>query len=233
MARLHVLPEPLRMTDQPDQKPSDLSFDRAIPVTPVSLGGSGGGTEMTCASCRRAITGTYHTVNGEPICENCRVILGNATSSPTAPALLVKAIIYGFGATLAGAFIYWAVIRFANLEIGLVAILSGWMIGKALRAGAGGRGGLALQVIGAALVYLSVAMAYFPFVYSAGSGSGEPLSLLVIVALLSPVRSVFSSGSGGIISALIIGFGMMQAWQQAKPHAVVFEGPFRVGGAAA
>ena len=105
------------------------------------------------------------------------------------------------------------------------------MIGKALRSGAGGRGGLALQVIGALLVYLSVAMAYFPFIYA--GASGEPLTLIAVVALLSPVRSVFTSGAGGIISALIIGFGMMQAWQQAKRHAVVFEGPFRVGGAAA
>ncbi len=219
------------MTDQPDPRSSELSFDRAIPATPVSLGGSVGG--VTCASCKRAIVETYHTANGEPICENCRVILGAATSSATSPALLAKAVVFGLGATLAGAFIYWAVIRFANLEIGLVAILSGWMIGKALRTGAGGRGGLALQVIGALLVYVSVAMAYFPFIYSAGAASGEPLSLLAIVAVLAPVRAVFDSGSGGIISALIIGFGMMQAWQQAKPHAVVFEGPFRVGSATA
>lgn len=225
-------PEPLRMTEQPAKPPSDLSFDRVIPVTPVRLGGTAnGGAGVTCVSCARAITETYHTANGEPICENCRVILGNAVSSATSPAQLARAVVFGLGATFAGAFIYWAVIRFAKLEIGLVAILSGWMIGKALRRGAGGRGGLALQVIGAALVYLSVAMAYFPFIYSAGAG--EPLSLLAVVALLSPVRSVFSSGSGGIISALIIGFGMMQAWQQAKPHPMVFEGPFRVGGATA
>ncbi len=220
------------MTDQPGNSPSELSFDRAIPVTPVSLGGSAtGGAGLTCVSCKRAISETYHTANGEPICENCRVILGAAVSSAMSPALLGRAVVYGLGATLAGAFIYWAVIRFANLEIGLVAILSGWMIGKALRAGAGGRGGLTLQVLGAALVYLSVAMAYFPFIYA--GGAGESLTLLAVVALLSPVRAVFSSGTGGIISALIIGFGMMQAWQQAKPHAVVFEGPFRVGGAAA
>lgn len=218
------------MPDQPDTNPNDLSFDRAIPVTPVSVGGSAG---VICANCNRALTDTYHTANGEPVCDACRALLGRAARDVTEPAVLLRAIAYGLGATLAGALIYWAVIRFANLEIGLVAILSGWMIGKALRNGAGGRGGVVLQSTGAALVYISVAMAYFPFIYEAGSRAGDPLGAIVAASLLQPVRSVFDSGASGLISALIIGFGMMQAWQQAKQHPVIFEGPFQVGGAAA
>jgi len=62
------------MTDRPETDDA-LSFDRAIPVTPVSVGGSGG---VTCASCRRPITDSYHTANGEPVCDACRAVLALA-----------------------------------------------------------------------------------------------------------------------------------------------------------
>ena len=216
------------MTDRPETDDA-LSFDRAIPVTPVSVGGSAG---VTCASCRRPITESYHTANGEPVCDACRAVLALAAGGATAPATIAKALVFGLVATLAGALVYWAVIRFANLEIGLVSILSGWMIGKALRVGADGRGGRVLQVIGALLVYVSVAMAYFPFLYESGVRAGLPLAGIIVAALLQPISAIFDGATGGFLSALIIGFGMMQAWQQARQPSVVFEGPFRVGSAA-
>jgi hypothetical protein len=212
------------MTDPTSGAAGDLSFDRAIPAAAVSVGGSGG---VTCANCQRSLIDVYHTANGEPICANCRHILEGATRGVTQPAVLVRALAFGLVATLAGAFLYWAVIRFANLEIGLIAIASGWMIGKALRAGANGRGGRALQFIGAGLVYLSVALAYFPFVMQ-GAPPGSSFTLAAFVALMVPLRQVFGSGVSGIISALIIGFGMIQAWQMAATPKVAFQGPFRV-----
>ena len=58
--------------------------------------------------------------------------------------------------------IYFAVIALAHLEIGIVAILIGYMVGYAIRKGARGRGGLRFQVMAVALTYLSVAIAYTP-----------------------------------------------------------------------
>ena len=216
------------MTDRPETDDA-LSFDRAIPMTPVSVGGSGG---VTCASCRRPITDSYHTANGEPVCDACRAVLALAAGGVTAPATIAKALVFGLVATLAGALIYWALIRFFGIEWALVSILSGWMIGKALRTGAEGRGGRLLQVIGALLVYVSVAMAYFPFLYEGGIRAGLPLARISVAALSQPISAIFDGATGGFLSALIIGFGMMQAWQQAKQPHVVFEGPFRVGSAA-
>lgn len=212
------------MTDPTNGASGDLSFDRAIPAEPVSVGGSGG---VSCANCRRTLTDVYHTANGEPICANCRHILEGATRGVTEPAALAKALVFGAVATLAGALLYWAVIRFFNLEIGLVAIASGWMIGKALREGASGRGGPVLQFVGAGLVYLSVALAYLPFVMEAAP-PGSSLVAGLYVALRVPLQQIFDSGAGGLISALIIGFGMMQAWQMAATPKVAFQGPFRV-----
>lgn len=217
------------MTDRPETG-GELSFDRAIPVTPVSLGGS---SSVTCANCKRALTDSYHTANGEPVCEDCRTLLGRAAGGVTDPAVIARALLFGLVAMLAGALIYWALIRFMNLEWALVSILSGWMIGKALRSGAGGRGGRVLQVMGALLVYVSVALAYFPFLYERGVRVGLSVSDILAAALVQPVSSIFDGVAGGFLSALIIGFGMMQAWQMAKQPVIVFEGPFRVGSSAA
>lgn len=262
------------MTDPSSTGPGDLSFDRAIPATPAA-GEAGSG--VPCGNCGRVLTETYHTVNGEAICASCRGKLEMATRGVTEPTLIARALLFGFGAAIVGAIIYWAVMRFANLEIGLVAILTGWMVGKAVRAGAQGRGGRALQVAGALLVYLSVAMAYFPFVIEgamesakeeaaalpadttgavtadlaqdtikpAGAASQETrvteesvggagaFIALGVFALLLPLRVILADLPGGLISALIIGFGMLQAWQMSGRPKVTFEGPFRVGGAPA
>jgi hypothetical protein len=248
----------------------DLDFDRAIPAA-GGTGGTDGPREgaVQCANCQRPITTQYFTASGAPLCGSCRVKLEQAVAPVKHPALIAKAAVFGLGATVVGAAIYYAVMRFFNLEIGLVAILSGWMIGKSVRAGAAGRGGVILQIGAAALTYISVAMAYFPFavqqaiggdgaavtatagadtaqtrdasvappevdVTPAEAGAGEisgvvAFALIAGFALALPVLVIVGSMPSGLISAAIIGFGMVQAWQLTAAPKLVFEGPFRVG----
>lgn len=222
------------MTEQTGSSPDDLSFDRAIPVSGAT--GATAATDATgaaavqCSVCLRTITASYHTVNGAPACESCRTILSAIGAPIREPLPIAKALVLGFGAALVGAVIYWAVIRFFRLEIGIVAVLNGWMVGKALRVGSGGRGGRVLQVAAAMLTYLSVGMAYVPLALQAGATIG--LSTLLSAALL-PVYVILGSLPGGLISALIIGFGMVQAWQLTAAPVLDIEGPFRVGNAPA
>ena len=75
---------------------------------------------------------------------------------------LITAGIFGLGAGVIGAIIYYAVMAIAHLEIGIVAILIGYMVGYAVRKGARGRGGRRFQVLAVALTYASVALAYTP-----------------------------------------------------------------------
>lgn len=214
------------MNDTPHA--GDLSFDRAIPV--AAAGDAGG---VTCASCRRTIPDAYHTANGEPVCGACRTGLEAAARGVRESGLLARATALGVGAMVAGAFVYWAVMRFAQLEIGLVAILNGWMVGKAMRKGADGRGGRALQVVAALLVYGSVALAYLPFALQRSladyAGLGGAIALAAFTVAL-PVFAIIGSLPGGLLSALIIGFGMLQAWQLTGTPRIAFQGPFRVGG---
>ncbi len=216
------------MTDAPNSGHDQLTFDRAIPLTSSASLGIGIGATVRCSVCHRFITESYHTVNGVPACASCRGILA-AVSAPVRELMpIVKALLLGFGAALVGAVIYWAVIRFFSLEIGIVAVLNGWMVGKAMRWGTDGQGGRLLQVAAALLTYLSVGMAYVPLVLPPGASIGL-VSLLDAARL--PVSMILRSMPGGIISALIIGFGMMQAWQLTDTPALDLEGPFRVGSA--
>jgi len=60
-------------------------------------------------------------------------------------------------------------------------------------------------------------------------------ALLAIGALLAfafslPVMAVFGSGTGGVLSALIIAIGIYQAWRMSGAPTLAITGPFRVGG---
>src|SRR4029078_2038462 len=97
----------------------------------------------------------------------CRQAIEAATETPTEAGPFILAALFGLGAGVVGAAGYYAVIALANLEIGIVAILIGYMVGYAVRKGAGNRGGRRFQVLAVALTYGAVALAYTPIVIQA------------------------------------------------------------------
>ena len=134
-----------------------LQFDRLVtdsdrPGTPA----------VACTACRAAIHTEYYDINGHSFCRGCRDAVEASAETPRGLGPLIMAGAFGFGAGLVGAAIYYAVIAIANLEIGIVAVLIGYMVGYAVRKGAGGRGGRRFQVLAVMLTYASVALAYTP-----------------------------------------------------------------------
>jgi hypothetical protein len=150
------------MSDQESVGNSELQFDR-VETGPANAP-SPTGTSVECRACHSTIVTEYYTVNGHVCCERCRSTLEAAAETPQGIGPLARAGLFGLGAGIAGAAIYFAVIAIAHLEIGIVAILIGYMVGYSVRKGARGRGGLRFQVLAAALTYASVAMAYTPVV---------------------------------------------------------------------
>jgi len=143
---------------QSDTSAEALQFDRATTVP----GSAPPGPVVVCKGCSLTITTQYYDVNGHALCGTCRAAAAAAAETPKGIGAFVKAAGFGAGAGLVGAAIYYAVIAFAHLEIGIVAILIGYMVGYSVRRGANGRGGRRFQVLAAALTYLAVAMAYSP-----------------------------------------------------------------------
>lgn len=115
--------------------------------------------------CNSAVATEYYHVNDRPVCASCRDTLLAATRTPRSAGPLLRAGLFGLGAAIVGAAIYYAVIAITNFEIGLVAILIGYMVGYGVRRGAGGRGGRRFQILALGLTYWAVGLAYTPLAF--------------------------------------------------------------------
>ena len=74
------------------------------------------------------------------------------------------ALLYGLGAAAAGTLVYFLVLWLSGYEVGLIAILVGWLVGKAVFAGSGNIGGRKYQVLAVALTYCSICASYAPLI---------------------------------------------------------------------
>ena len=142
-----------------DDRDDALQFDSVIPP-PLPGGAAAGSTGVTCVACRTGIHDDYYDVNGQTVCGTCRARLLEHAEPPRDWGTFARATLYGLGAAVAGALLYYAVVAITNFEIGIVALAIGYMVGYSVRAGARGRGGRRLQVLAVALTYLAVGLAY-------------------------------------------------------------------------
>ena len=130
-----------------------LQFDRAeFDQTP---------SEAQCTECRRALSGAYYEVNGQTVCEACRYTIESRLSGGSSIGRFVRATGAGFGAALAGAVLYYAILALTGYEIGLIAIAVGYAVGISVRWGSNGRGGWKYQALAMALTYFAIATGYF------------------------------------------------------------------------
>jgi hypothetical protein len=262
-----------------------LQFDRAEDAGAAPDAAPAASIE--CSSCNTAIRTYYYHVDGNVVCAKCKQVAERTIGSQKGFGAFAKAFLTGGVAAVIGAAIYYGVIAITNFEIGLVAILIGFMVGYGVRRGAGGAGGRRYQILALVLTYFAVGLAYMPlFVKGAmearettadsvaaadslesdsalvadeaaaddsadvtlagktdstasavkigGGAAALGVILLVggtfVMVFALPVIAVLGSLPSGLISALIIGFGMQQAWKMTAGHLVSITGPFKVGG---
>ncbi|HEY7683490.1 MAG TPA: hypothetical protein VH879_12675 [Gemmatimonadales bacterium] len=141
-------------------QPGDDSLDFHAPEAGVGL---------TCAACKGPIGDQYWSTGGAAVCTRCKTAVEEGQQAAPDPlsraARFAKALTYGLGAMLAGAAVWYAVARFAHLEIGIIAILLGYLVGRAVFHGSASRGGLRYQLLAVSLTYLGIGVAYAPLVY--------------------------------------------------------------------
>jgi hypothetical protein len=222
---------------------------------------------VTCKACDGVIRTHYFALGSAPLCESCKVSLEKSVEAARRWQTFMRAVVYGLGASIAGAILYYAVLAITNLEIGLVAIAIGYMVGYAVRKSTRGFGGRRFQVLALCLTYFSVGLAYFPLVIKQ-SASGKPtpavsasdsraaapapttaeaapsseprppitfgrwlqaIGMLFLVCLALPALAVVTSLPSGLISAVIIGVGMRQAWRMTGAPPIEVTGPYRLG----
>ena len=134
--------------------PQDLQFQHAEPIE---------GSPQVCVVCKEPAGASYYHAHGQTVCSSCaqRIHIAQEAAPPLS---LLRAALYGGAAALGGCLIYALVAIVLHAEIGLIAILVGWMVGKAIRHASYGRGGRPQQILAVALTYFAITTSYIPVI---------------------------------------------------------------------
>ena len=123
------------------------------------------GSGDVCKSCHQAISGAYYRINGSLACERCTTQLQTQLPKDN-HASFVRALMFGIGAAILGLIGYAAFSIITGIQIGYISLAVGWLIGKAMRTGSRGIGGLRYQIAAALFTYAAVSMAAIPIYLS-------------------------------------------------------------------
>jgi hypothetical protein len=202
----------------------NVHFDGAGIAQPAADG-------TACGFCETPLRGEYFQAMDKVMCEPCAERLRDVDAGRgSAIGRFSKAIVLGSGAAAVGAGVYGAVMIWADSEWALISIAIGWLVGKAVRMGSGGRGGWRYQVLAAFLAYSSICAAYgWTILQTADVVSPELIVGIVLLAFRIP----FLGASENLIGLLIIAFGVWQAWQMNHRARLAVTGPHALGPAPA
>src|SRR5664279_5643569 len=228
----------------PPPSPQDLQFQHAEPIAEAT---SSKGSAQNCVVCKQPAGGTYFQAQGQVVCQLCAERIQAVQQA--APALsLMRAALYGGAAALGGCALYALVAIVLHAEIGLIAILVGWMVGKAIRHASYGRGGRRQQILAVLLTYFAITTSYIPVILyhdarvaptkNAPISSSAPraarprmpfaavaLFLLVLTAV-GPFVSL-TSGISAWISLFILFIGLQYAWKLTGRREIMLMGPYQ------
>lgn len=157
----------------------DLQFDRAIHSEAPNASDAG----LACAMCNTPLRTEYFHVAEQPACANCKSAVEranqNAATQGRRPGIFARAFVFGLVAAVAGAALYYAVIALTGWEIGLVAIVIGFMVGFAVHKGSGSAGGRRFQWLAIILTYFAVGLAYAPLAFKSFAQGDKPTDAAV------------------------------------------------------
>jgi len=115
----------------------------------------------TCQSCGVAISDRYFRINGAlacPICAN----QAQAKMPKDTHAAFVRGLTFVIGGAVVGLIVYAAFGILTGLVIGYVSLAVGWIVGKAIKKGSNGIGGIRYQIAAVILTYSAVSLAAVP-----------------------------------------------------------------------
>jgi hypothetical protein len=193
-----------------------------------------------CGFCRQPIHGVYYQVGDRVACERCRADVEIALGQGSGPSRFLRASLYGTGAGAVGAGIWYAIRALTDYEIGIIAILVGFMVGAAVRKGSNGRGGWLYQTLAVVLTYAAIVSTYVPFILKGmlegpeGSPTGPApgllgIALVAVVVFAIACAAPFLGGFENIVGIFIIAIGLYEAWKINRRLPIPISGPFRVG----
>lgn len=227
--------------------PESLQFTRA------ELAGAPGTNRPRCVACKSTLDDTYFHAHGRQVCPACARRMESHQQAPPAHSLL-KSALYGGAAALAGCILFAAIEIATGWQIGIIAILVGYMVGKAIRQASGGLGGRPQQILAVLLTYFAISFSYvgvaIAHVAKANAARqtaavtespapvkpaqvgqhptfrvGPLLLALAWLGLAAPFLAL--SNPMNLISLFIIFIGLRQAWVLTGRTDIVITGPYQ------
>ena len=171
------------------------------------------GSGDICKSCHQAISGAYYRINGSLACERCTTQLQTQLPKDN-HASFVRALMFGIGAAILGLIGYAAFSIITGIQIGYISLAVGWLIGKAMRTGSRGIGGLRYHIAAALFTYAAVSMAAIPIYLSQVNKLKATKPPQVQTAPATPGASTGDSESNDSASSS----GTAPATAQSKPR---------------
>jgi hypothetical protein len=141
------------------------------------------------------------------------------------PNYFARATGLGSLAALLGAIVYAVFVGVTGWSIGYLAILVGYMVGKAMIIGSEKRGGTEYQVTAVALTYLAVSAAH-SMLRLWLTNETRPL-ILAKYGLMFPVIRFATSPGSAMIGLVILFVGMRAAWRMTSGLPGSGRNPFR------
>jgi hypothetical protein len=126
---------------------------------------------LSCGACEKPLYGFYFQVNGMACCEKCRYEAESEQSRGSGVGRLARAVVGGGFGALVGSGIYYAVLALTGYEVGLVAIVVGFLVGAGVRWGSRGKGGWVYQGLAVTLTYVAIVSTYVPLIFAELDGA--------------------------------------------------------------
>lgn len=179
-----------------------------------------------CSACREPLPGSYFQANGHILCEKCAGNLRNAFQSETGGfPRFAKAVAFGVGGGLAGSAVYTAVLALAQVNAALITILIGWLVGKGVSKGCGGRGGIGYQILAVTITWMAIGISTALSEVLSGENPHASLLAQVLTCIVGMFIGAALVGMSSILGAIITFFGLMRAWQMNRAVTVDITGP--------
>lgn len=199
---------------------------------------------LTCAACRRPISGPYFQINGKPACSECTSKIQEQMPKDS-HAAFVRALLFGIAGAVLGFALYVIFALATGLVIGFVSLAVGFIVGKAMNLGSRGVGGRRYQIVAVLLTYLAVSMSAVPIAIhqmrqqhrAAQTPSTEPaapqgerpsfikaIGVLALIGIASPFLDL-QNPAHGLIGLVILFVGMRFAWRFTAGRTLRVTGP--------
>lgn len=160
-------PAPLGAAEGGPTSPApDMQFEQFEPApSPQEPSDDAPTGAAACAACQQTITDAYYEAGGQLFCPQCRENYQAQQTGGLRTGRMLRAVAFGTLAGIGGTIIWFGVSKLTGYEVGLIAVVVGFMVGGAVRAGSRGRGGAFYQVLAVFITYCSIVASYVPDVF--------------------------------------------------------------------